>query len=175
MVNNSQEGIAEEQIKKAESALKERKFPFRTVAIIAAAAIVIILAFFVYNSLNKQPQIYPKNSSIEGYINILEKNKDYKEYVSSFKDQFKREPTFLLTEDTLLNNTYIERKIAELKNSAMDAYALVYENLPASDSLHLIQLQEQGETNRGLITVIDTQTKEVVKIYAALNILLKGG
>jgi hypothetical protein len=128
---------------------------------------VVLLCIISFVILSKKPEL--KELNLADCIKILEANSDYKEYKDNFYNQFGRYPEFSIIENVKMDKIYISQKLAELNSTP---YSMVYENLPDSDYLYLVRLQEKNETKRGLISVIDVQKHEVVKIFALLDINL---
>jgi len=128
---------------------------------------IVLLCIILFVILSKKPE--SKELNLADYIKILETNSDYKEYKDNFYKQFGRYPEFNILENVKMDKIYISQKLAEFNSTP---YSMVYENLPDSDYLYLVRLQEKNETKRGLISVIDVQKNEVVKIFALLDINL---
>lgn len=165
-----QKVISEPSMPKQPSAVlkKSHKIYFIIGGIVVALILILLIRTLFFHPITSEP-------SNVNYIKILEQNKDYQEYSQDFFSKYSRYPEFTMNSDVLLTKQYIEQKLAEINNTGMQAYSIVFENLTGSNNLHLIELKETQDANKGLIAVIDLDKKEALKVYAALNILIKGG
>ena len=138
--------------KKSKKAVKKNNL--KVFAIVAVIVILAVAAGFCILKKGTNQESNLNSPTLEEYTAILENNNDYQEYKSNFFNQFNRYPEFTMVENVNLDKETISKKLEGLGGSP---YAMLYQDLPESDLLYLVKLQEKSETNRGLVSVIDIQ------------------
>jgi len=137
-------------------------------------ALIVLLLFF--GCTKEQPPLQPEKEpayELKDFLEVLDENQDFKDYKNDFFKATGKDFEPKITDEIKLTKEVINKRISKLKEDSGTApFASIYENLPESNNLYLIELHDKNEEKRGCVAVIDMKEKKVLKFFGLLRIIV---